>query len=715
MLTSTGAHMKSPALLSGLPYPLGASWDGEGINFALFSEHATRVELCLYSQDGKTETARYDLPEVTNHIWHGYLPEATPGTTYGYRVHGPYQPQLGHRFNPHKLLLDPYAKAFVGNFTWSDLHYGFNSEEDDSYNSFDTRDNQTVMPKCRVVISPDSKVTLTNRIAKADSIIYETHLKGFTMLHPEIPQHERGTFAGMSHPAALQYLKSLGVTSIELMPVQSFVSEPFLVNKDLSNYWGYNTLGFFAPHQPYLCGDDVFECRRMVESIHDAGMEVILDIVFNHTAEGGRFGPTLSFRGIDNLSYYRLQSEDKRFYINDTGCGNTINITHPRVVQMIMDCLRYWVSAMGVDGFRFDLAPVLGREQQGFDQGGGFFDALLQDPVLSGIKFIAEPWDIGPGGYQLGHFPAGWSEWNDRYRDTVRRYWRGDPGILPEFARRIHGSSDIFEHSGRRPSASINFITSHDGYTLADLVSYKERHNLANGEDNKDGHHENYSDNFGVEGPTSDSTINALRWRQQKNFLATTILSQGIPMLLSGDEIGRSLLGNNNAYCQDNQLSWIDWENISFQGERQKAFTIHLIQLRKRFLLFSLDKYIHESSNPHDPSMEWYNASGELMQASHWGEHHSKTLGNLLSYDDPQSNHRERLLIIFHAGRDTANFELPRFPNVDKWEILFDTGLASGIPQPDNCIVESRLRLFSCSSAMLLARFKPQEPAVAQA
>ncbi len=699
--------MTADTLLIGLPYPLGSTPDNDGVNFALFSEHATRVELCVFSDDGTHEIKRYDLPDVSNHVWNGYLPKAQPGTVYGYRVHGPYQPHLGHRFNPYKLLLDPYAKALVGDFVWSDTHYGFDSDDADKDTVLDTQDNQHFMPKCKVVADPASlTVTPANRIEKSKSIIYETHLKGFTMLHPDIPQTDRGTFAGLSHPKALEYLKSLGVTSIELLPVQSFISESFLTKKSLTNYWGYNSLSFFTPHQGYLSGGDVLECRRTIERIHDAGMEVILDVVFNHTAEGGRLGPTLSFRGIDNLSYYRLQAEDKRFYINDTGCGNTINMSHPRVVQFVMDCLRYWVTVMGVDGFRFDLAPVLGREVHGYDQGSGFFDALLQDPVLSGIKFIAEPWDIGPGGYQLGRFPAGWGEWNDRYRDTVRRFWRGDPGILPEFARRIHGSSDLFEHSGRRPSSSINFVTSHDGYTLADLVSYKERHNLANGEDNRDGHHENYSDNFGQEGKTDDKLTNILRWRQQKNILATTILSQGVPMILSGDEVGRSQMGNNNAYCQDSELNWLDWANQPSQAIVQKTFTTHLLQLRKRFHLFALDQYVHEPSDPNDPSMEWYSASGQVMQTRHWGEHHSKTVGNLSSYIIPGTEQREYLLMIFHAGREAITFHLPELDDVENWEVLFDTGLSTGIPEPDNCIVESRLRLFSCSSAMLLARVK---------
>lgn len=708
-------------LESGLPNPLGATCEDGGVNFALFSAHATRVELCLFNNDGTRELKRFDLPALTNQVWHGFLPTVGAGTVYGYRVHGPYQPHLGHRFNPHKLLLDPYARSLIGEFQWSDCHYGFNPDHSDKDISYDRRDNQQFMPKCVVVDGQPSSRQRANRIEKSNTIIYETHVRGLTKLHPAIPEKERGTFAGLAFPDVLQYLKSLGVTSIELMPIQSFITEAFLHEKQLSNYWGYNSLAFFAPHRPYLSNGDIWECRRMIDAIHDAGMEVILDIVFNHTAEGGRLGPTLSFRGIDNLSYYRLQPEDKRFYINDTGCGNTINVLHPRVVQMIMDCLRYWATTMQVDGFRFDLAPVLGREQHGFDQGSGFFDALLQDPVLAGVKFIAEPWDIGPGGYQLGHFPPGWSEWNDRYRDTVRRFWRGDAGMLPEFARRIHGSSDIFEHSGRRPSASINFITSHDGFTLADMVSYKERHNLINGENNQDGHRENYSDNYGAEGPTDESTVNALRWRQQKNFLATLLLSQGIPMLLGGDEIGRTLRGNNNAYCQDNELSWFNWQQVFEQNDDMsnsstpeknlRAFTQHVITLRKRFPAFALDHYIHDAKTPDDPTIEWYNSSGQLMQSNHWGEYQVKTVGHLISCRSLDADSTslangglQRVLIIFHADRDACNFVLPVFDDVKQWEILFDTAFASGIPDSSNCIVESRLHLFSCSTVMLLAR-----------
>ncbi|MEX2132236.1 MAG: glycogen debranching protein GlgX [Pseudohongiellaceae bacterium] len=695
-------------LLRGEPHPLGATCMEGGVNFALFSAHAEKVELCLFSPDGQHEISRLEMPAISNQVWHGFLPRAGAGTVYGYRVHGPYQPHLGHRFNPNKLLLDPYARQLLGDFIWSDAHYGFDVNDPDKDLVMDVRDNLSLMPKCVVTADLVETVAGRNRIRKSDTILYETHVKGFTMLHPAIPDAAKGTFAGLAHPTAIAHLKSLGITSVELLPVQSFISEAFLGKKGLSNYWGYNTLAFFAPHRAYLGGTNVLEFRHMVERLHDAGLEVILDIVFNHTAEGGRLGPTLSFKGIDNLSYYRLQSEDRRFYINDTGCGNTINILHPRVIQLIMDCLRYWVAVMQVDGFRFDLAPVLGREPHGFDRGAGFFDALLQDPILAGTKFIAEPWDIGPGGYQLGHFPVGWSEWNDRYRDTVRKYWRGDSGMLPELARRLHGSSDIFEHSGRRPSAAINYVTSHDGFTLADLVSYKDRHNEKNGEQNQDGHQENYSDNFGVEGLTTDTTINALRWRQQKNLLATLIFSQGTPMLSGGDEFGRSQSGNNNAYCQDNELNWIDWQNRSGHSDNQCRFLAHIIALRKRFPAFNLDHYIHEPETAVDPAIEWYNANGHLMQPNHWAEFHIRTLGYLLSWHDTGSNSRQRIFIVFHADRDASAFQLPVLQDVVQWEILFDTALATGIPEPGNCLVQSRLRLFSCSTVMLLARSSQQ-------
>ncbi len=691
-------------LVAGSPYPLGATWDGEGVNFALFSAHAQRVELCLFSPNGSREIQRLEMPELTNQVWHGYLPKAGPGTVYAYRVHGPWQIHSGHRFNANKISLDPYCKQLIGSFEWSDTHYAFDVNHVDKDLIFDQRDNTAFMPKCVVVKDILGSTRVSHRIPASATVIYETHVRGFTISHPGIPPEQRGSFAGMGHDQVISYLKNLGVTSVELMPIQSFVSEPFLHEKGLVNYWGYNSLCFFAPHQAYLSSDSIIECRNMVESFHDAGIEVILDMVFNHTSEGGRLGPSFSFRGIDNLSYYRLQPEDKRFYINDTGCGNTLNLMHPRVVQLIMDCMRYWASAMQVDGFRFDLAPILGRESYGFDQGSGFFDALLQDPTLAGTKLIAEPWDIGPGGYQLGQFPPGWSEWNDRYRDTVRRFWRGDAGMLPEFARRIHGSSDIFEHAGRRPTASVNFITSHDGFTLNDLVTYKDRHNELNGENNQDGHRENYSDNFGIEGETHDKTVTVLRQRQQRNFLATLLLSQGIPMIFGGDESCRSKNGNNNSYCQDNNTNWINWDASSEAGPAQQKFTSYLTALRAKYSYLFFDHYVHEAMHEDDPDILWYNDSGELMQAGHWQEHHARTLGYMLVGVDPATKTRHRMLIIFHAGRAALGFSLPIIAGVKNWEVLLDTATQSGVPDSDKCMLERRLNLFSCSTVVLLAR-----------
>ncbi len=643
------------------------------------------------------------LPSLSNQIWHGYLPNAGPGTLYGYRVHGPYQTHLGHRFNPNKLLLDPYCRQLFGKYIWSDTHCGYDPTQSDKDTKMDKRDNKDFMPKGVVVDEISGSSRRYHRVPMKQTSIYETHLKGFTILHPAVPTGLRGCFAGMAHKEIISYLKALGISSIELLPVQSFISERFLQKKNLSNYWGYNPLCFFAPHQSYLAGYDVLEFRRMVDKYHEAGIEVILDVVFNHTAEGGRHGPTLSFRGIDNLSYYRLSAEDKRHYINDTGCGNTVNTEHPRVIQLVMDCLRYWALSMQIDGFRFDLAPIMGREARGYDQGSGFFDALQQDPTLAGIKMIAEPWDIGPGGYQLGHFPMGWSEWNDRYRDTVRRFWRGDFSMLPDFARRIHGSSDIFESAGRRPSASINFICSHDGFTLNDLVSYRERHNESNGEGNRDGHRENYSDNYGLEGPARSAEIDVLRHRQRRNFLTTLFFSQGTPMLLGGDEFGRTLYGNNNAYCQDNMLSWMAWEQIHEDGVRLQKFTAMLIGLRKRLQFLFPDRYIHEQRGPDDHVIDWYHSNGEMMQPLQWQEQYSRTLAYRLSGTDPGSGEYRHLLVIFHADRIELTFNLPMLAGVVRWEVLVDTAEETGVSEAGPCFVSSRLKMFSCSTAVLLA------------
>jgi glycogen operon protein len=666
--------IRNHGIRPGSIHQLGSSVEADGVNFALFSTHAERVDLCIFSADGMQEEFRLTLPDVTNQVWNGHVEGLPPGTRYGYRVYGPYQPDLGLRFNHHKLLQDPYARQLSGNFTWSDLHYAFQLHAPEGDLSFDTRDNALFLPKCVVLPPQPEYVPRRNRVPKRDTVIYEAHLKGLTMQHPAVPEHLRGRFLGVGHAALVKHLKDLGITSLELLPVQSFLSEHPLADKGLRNYWGYNSLSFFAPHQAYLCGDDIGEFRQMVDALHDAGIEVILDVVFNHTAEGGRLGPTFSFRGIDNLSYYRLQNENKRYYINDSGCGNTLNLSNPFVSQMVMDCLRYWVTVMGVDGFRFDLATVLGREHHGYDRGSGFLDSLHQDPTLAAVKVIAEPWDIGPGGYQLGNFPPGWSEWNDRYRDTVRRYWRGDNGMLPDFARRLHGSSDVFEHSGRKPSASINFITSHDGFTLHDLVSYVHKHNEANLEDNRDGHSENFSENYGVEGPTLIFEINEVRKRQRRNLLATLVVSQGTPMLQMGDEMGRTQQGNNNAYCQDNPLGWLDWE-LCDDSQQLLAFTRHLLALRRQHVCFWQDRYIHEG-DVQGQGIHWTNPAGEIMQPAHWGQHHARALGYLIEHRAQEG--RSWLLTLFNASSSPISFRLPTRKSTGGWHLLLDTSLADG-------------------------------------
>jgi isoamylase len=538
------------AVWPGAPYPRGATWDGEGVNFALFSEHAQRVELCLFDPAGRREVQRIELKERTDLVWHCYLPEARPGLLYGYRVHGPYQPEQGQRFNAHKLLLDPYARQIVGKLRWSDALYGYSIGHRKADLSFDRQDSARFMPKCKVI---DAAFTWGDdrppAIAWHEMVIYEVHVRGFTMQHPDVPPALRGTYAGLGCAPVIEHLRRLGVTSVELMPVHSFVDDRQLVERGLRNYWGYNTIGYFAPDARYSASGKVSEFKSMVKALHSAGLEVILDVVYNHTAEGNHLGPTLAFRGMDNASYYRLSGDAPRFYMDYTGCGNTLNLQHPRVLQLVMDSLRYWVTEMHVDGFRFDLASALARELHEVDRLGAFFDIIRQDPVLNRVKLIAEPWDLGEGGYQVGNFPPGWAEWNDKYRDAMRSYWKGDGGLIGEFARRLTGSSDLYNRSSRRPYASINFVTAHDGFTLHDLVSYNDKHNQDNGEDNRDGSDNNHSWNCGAEGPSDDPQIIALRERQKRNLLATLLLSQGVPMLLAGDEIGHSQRGNNNAYC----------------------------------------------------------------------------------------------------------------------------------------------------------------------
>ncbi|WP_413493128.1 glycogen debranching protein GlgX [Shewanella baltica] len=676
------------ALGAGEPFPLGASVEGDGVNFALFSANATAVELCLFDDNGEQEIARIALTEQTQQIWHVFVHGLKAGQLYGYRVYGSYEPQLGHRFNPNKLLLDPYARQLVGEYSDHESNYGYELNHKDEDLSFSKLDNAAHVPKCKVVdIRPLIDIATKQSIQPVAtrfqpkplerSIIYEMHVKGFTAAHPEIEPNKRATFAGLATQPAIDYLAELGVTCVELLPVQAFFTEPFLLEKKLTNYWGYNSIGFFAPEPSYLSSDDIGEFRAMVDALHGAGIEVILDVVYNHSAEGSRLGPTFSFRGIDNLSYYRLHPNDKRFYINDTGCGNTLNINHPRMLQLVLDSLRYWVEIMGVDGFRFDLAACLGREAYGFDPGSGFFDALLQDPVLCRVKLIAEPWDIGPGGYQLGNFPVAFSEWNDRYRDTMRRFWRGDHSMLPEFARRFHGSGDFFEHGGRPPATSLNFLTSHDGFTLKDLVSYTQRHNLANGEDNRDGHQENFSHHYGIEGETEDSAILALRGRQQRNLLTTLFLSQGVPMLLSGDETGRTQQGNNNAYCQDNELNWFDWSEKGMDTELL-AFTQQLIALRKRFPLLCAKRFIHEqllaeSLADTGARLDWFSRQGEQMTKSLWTESMCRSLSVVLSGDLEGQGKQQALLLMVNADDNPLAFTPPTFEHLSPWQCLIHT------------------------------------------
>ncbi len=625
--------LTSPRVWPGSPHPLGATFDGSGTNFALFSAHAEKVELCLFDRDGRNETARIALPEYTHEIWHGYLPDVRPGQLYGYRVHGPYDPENGHRFNHHKLLLDPYAKALHGDLTWDDALFGYVLGDPKEDLSFDTRDSAPFMPKCRVI---DPAFTWGEPISPTswhETIIYETHVKGFTMRHPQVPEEVRGTFDGLATPVVADYLRDLGVTAVELLPVHAFVQDRHLIDRGLRNYWGYNSIGFFAPHPEYLPGDDPRAFKTFVQVMHDAGIEVILDVVYNHTAEGNHLGPTLCFRGIDNRSYYYLMGDNGRYYNDFTGTGNALELRHPYVLRMVTDSLRYWVQEMRVDGFRFDLATTLARVEGPYDQHAGFLDAVAQDPVLSAVKLIAEPWDTGLGGYQVGAFPPGWAEWNDRYRDTVREFWKGDPGKLGELASRLSGSADIYAHRGRRPWASVNFVTAHDGFTLRDLVSYNGKHNDANKEDNRDGSDNNRSWNCGVEGETDDADIIELRRRQSRNMLATLLLSQGVPMLLGGDEFGRTQGGNNNAYCQDSEISWFDWDGIDEAGQRLMTFTKALIRLRREHIVFHRSRFFHGRIIPGTEikDVTWQRPDGSEMMEEDWADPNAKSLRFVLS------------------------------------------------------------------------------------
>ena len=601
----------------GRPNPLGATLDGDGVNFALFSAHAEAVELCLFSTDGRKELCRIPMPERSGDIWHVHIGGLTPGARYGFRVHGPYAPEDGHRFNPHKLLIDPYARQLDGRLRWSDALMGYKVGAPRHDLSFDTRDNAFAVPKS-VVVDPSFQWgdDRPPRHALGDTVIYEAHAKGLTQLHPGVEQGMRGTFLGLSSDPVLEHLTKLGVTAIELLPTQAFVDDRFLVAKGLRNYWGYQTLGFFAPEPRYMSRGAIWEFQTMVRRFHAAGIEVILDVVYNHSGEGDELGPTLAFRGLDNRSYYRLR-DGGRYYVNDTGTGNTLDLTHPMVLRMVMDSLRYWVEVMHVDGFRFDLATVLAREPHGFDPRGGFLDAIRQDPVLSAVKLIAEPWDLGPGGYQLGSWPYPFQEWNDKFRDDVRRFWRGDAGLAPDLAKRLLGSAERFDHGGRLAQSSVNFITAHDGFTLEDLVSYTVKRNLANGEDNRDGHGDNHSDNMGHEGAGETPAIRAARDLRKRNLLATLMLSQGTPMLLAGDEMGNSQGGNNNAYAQDNEIGWVNWPE---GGSALTAFVARLTALRRAHPALRQRAFLHGRERPDDqsPDLVWRRADGQPPGPADW-------------------------------------------------------------------------------------------------
>jgi len=674
----------------GLPWPRGATWDGKGVNFALFSANATKVEVCLF--ENQTEKERIELPEFRDETWHGYVPDLPPGQVYGYRVYGPYAPEEGHRFNPNKLVLDPYARAHIGELKWDPAVFGYKVGDPAADLSFDERDSAPFMPKC-VVVDPDfdwRREARWHPVPWDRTIVYETHVRGYTRLHPNVPEHQRGTFAGLACKDVVDYIKALGVTTVELLPVHTFINDSFLLERGLTNYWGYNSIGFFAPDPRYAAdkAKTLQEFKEMVARFHDAGLEVIIDVVYNHTAEGNELGPTLSFKGIDNASYYRLMPDMKRYYINDAGTGNTFNLSNPVVIQMVCDSLRYWVEDMHVDGFRFDLGTILAREPGGFDTHNGFMKAVMQDPVLHRVKLIAEPWDCGPGGYQVGGFPPGWAEWNDQYRDTVRDFWRGEapPKAL---APCLCGSPDIFNRRGRQPWASVNFITAHDGFTLNDLVTYNDKHNEANGEDNRDGHSHNRSWNHGAEGPEVDEPVRALRKRQMKNLLATLLLSQGTPMLLAGDEFGRTQRGNNNAYCQDNDISWVDWSHDE-RAQRLISFVRKLIGLRHQYPVLRRARFL---TGEYDEGLgvkdvAWINATGEEMRQEHWDDGHVRCFGMLLDGRAQETGIRRRgelatLLIIFNPWQDVVKFTLPPANGGGKWRLRADTNFPDSTEEPE--------------------------------
>ena len=698
----------------GEPYPLGSTYDGAGTNFALFSDVAEKVELCLISAEG--EETRIELEEVDAHIWHCYIPSIMPGQRYAYRVHGPFDPANGKRCDPNKLLVDPYAKAFDGEFDGHPSLFNYDIHDHSKRNTEDSLGHTMTS----VVINPffDWGADRAPRTPYNETVIYEAHVKGMTMTHPDIPEELRGTYAGLAHPAIIDYLKDLGVTAIELMPVHQFLQDDHLREKGLRNYWGYNTFGFLAPHQDYSAsqkpGGAVSEFKGMVRAFHDAGIEVILDVVYNHTAEGNHMGPTICFRGIDNEAYYRLVEGDRQHYMDYTGTGNSLNVRHPHSLQLIMDSLRYWVSEMHVDGFRFDLASTLAREFHDVDRLSAFFDLVQQDPIVSQVKLIAEPWDVGEGGYQVGNFPPQWTEWNGKYRDTIRDFWRGEPSTLGEFASRITGSSDLYANNDRRPTASINFVTAHDGFTLNDLVSYNEKHNMANGEDNRDGESHNRSWNCGVEGPTDDERVLSLRSRQHRNFLTTLLLSQGTPMISHGDEMGRGQKGNNNVYCQDNRLSWVDWNQTRTNSELVE-YTQFLTELRAEHPVFRRRRFLRGGplgAETDDRDIAWLTYEGRVMTTDDWNFDFGKSLmvwlnGDAITEPDRRGHRIEddSFLLCFNAHHEDIMFQIPGTEYAHSWEVIIDTAEITGRPTRERIVEpEGELRVPARSTIVLIER-----------
>ncbi|QSQ17828.1 glycogen debranching protein GlgX [Myxococcus landrumensis] len=687
--------MRRAEVLPGKPFPLGATYDGHGVNFAVFSEHAKKVEVCLYdAQEPSRETRRFPLLETTHQVWHGYVPDLKPGTLYGLRVHGPFEPKKGLRFNPHKLLVDPYARALHGGVDYGAPIYAHVTGGKDEDLVLDKRDDAAAVPKAVVLEDTfDWEGDTPPGVPWHQTVLYELHVKGFTKLHPRVPEALRGTYAGLGHPAAIEHLKKVGVTAVELLPIHHIVDEPFLAERGLTNYWGYSTLGYFAPDARYSAsgsrGEQVAEFKAMVKALHQAGIEVILDVVYNHTCEGNHLGPTLSFKGLDNGAYYRLTEKDPRYYLDVTGTGNSWNATHPYALKLVADSLRYWVEVMHVDGFRFDLATTLGRDRHGYDTRAAFFQIVHQDPVLSRVKLISEPWDVGDFGYQVGNFPVLWSEWNGKYRDTIRRYWKGDDRQAAEIGYRLTGSSDLYALSGRKPAASVNFVTAHDGFTLHDLVTYNDKHNEANGEENRDGGNDNHSWNCGVEGETNDAKVNALREQQKRNFLSTLFLSQGVPMLVAGDEMGRTQRGNNNAYCQDNALSWVNWELTESQSALLE-FTSRLTRLRREQPVLRKRRFFRGAHmwDSELKDLAWFRPDGKEMRKDDWEKPYVRSLAFLLGGDaiaapDEEGNRivGDTLLVLMNAHHEPISFLLPALEWGADWEQVVDTATAGASPR----------------------------------